>query len=33
MPTHHKKMLRDTIHFVGDAVALVAAQTEDIDNN
>lgn len=30
MPTHHKKMLSDTVHFVGDAVALIAAQTEDI---
>lgn len=30
MPTHHKKMLSDTVHFVGDAVALIAARTEDI---
>ncbi len=30
MPTHHKKMLSDTVHFVGDAVALIAAKTEDI---
>lgn len=30
MPMHHKKMLSDTVYWVGDAVALVAAETEDI---
>lgn len=30
MPMPHKKMLSDTVHFVGDAVALIAARTEDI---
>ena len=30
MPMPHKQMLGDVVHFVGDAVALIAAQTEEI---
>ena len=30
MPIEHKRFLSDTVHFIGDAVALVAAQTEEI---
>lgn len=30
MPFPHKRFLEDTVRFVGDAVAIVAAETEDI---
>ena len=30
MPFPHKRFLEDTVRFVGDAVAVVAAETEDI---